>query len=49
MRNKIQISNSLSDNFEDYCAPGTKFTEQMVAVSDNVLLRVIEFQPKKAT
>ncbi|NHZ85562.1 MAG: hypothetical protein GWP19_06745 [Planctomycetia bacterium] len=49
MANKVQISNSLSDNFKDYCAPGTKFTEQMVSVSDNVLLRVIEFHPQKDT
>jgi len=38
-----------SDNLADYCAPGTKFTEKMVSVSDNVLLRVIEFNPMQKT
>jgi len=38
-----------SDKLVDYCAPGTKWTEKMVFVSDNVSLRVIEFHPKKAT
>ncbi len=40
---------SLSDNLTDYCAPGTKFTEKMVSVSDNVSLRVVEFYPKRTT
>jgi len=42
-------SSSSLDNFADYCAPGTKFTEKMVSVSDNVSLRVIEFHPNKST
>ena len=42
-------SNILPDNFADYCAPGTKFTEKMVSVSDNVSLRVISFSPAKLT
>ncbi len=33
-------SNITSDNLSDYCAPGTKWTEKMVSVSDNVSLRV---------
>lgn len=45
----MTISNSSLDNLSDYCAPGTKFTEQMVLVSDNVSLRVIEFHPQKKT
>lgn len=35
------------DNLADYCAPGTKFTEDMVAISDNVSLRVMTFEPKQ--
>ena len=42
-------SNISTDNLADYCAPGTKFTEQMVSVSDNVMLRVITFSPVKPT
>ncbi len=42
-------SNISTDNLADYCASGTKFTEQMVSVSDNVSLRVIEFHPKRNT
>ena len=45
----MTISNPSSDNISDYCAPGTKWTEQMVSVSDNVSLRVIEFHPQKST
>lgn len=45
----MTTSSILPDNFADYCAPGTRFTEKMVSVSDNVKLRVIEFHPKKAT
>ncbi len=45
----MTISNSSSDNIYEYCAPGTKWTEQMVSVSDNVSLRVIEFHPQKIT
>ncbi len=37
------------ENLGDYCAPGTKWTEKMVPVSDVVTLRVIEFFPKKST
>jgi pimeloyl-ACP methyl ester carboxylesterase len=49
VENTIPISTVSSDNLADYCAPGTKFTEQMVSVSDNVSLRVIEFHPQKKT
>lgn len=35
------------DNLAEYCAPGTKFYEEMVSVSDNVSLRVIHFTPVK--
>lgn len=35
------------DNLADYCAPGTKITEEMVAISDDVNLRVITFEPKQ--
>lgn len=49
MENVLTISNSSLDNLSDYCAPGTKFTEQMVSVTDNVSLRVIEFYPQKKT
>lgn len=35
------------DNLAEYCAPGTKFYEEMVSVSDNVSLRVIHFIPVK--
>ncbi len=49
MENVLTISNSSSDNISDYCAPGTKWTEQMVPVSDNVSLRVIEFHTQKST
>ena len=45
MTNSIQIT----DNISDYCAPGTKFTEKMISVSDNVYLRVVEFYPQKKT
>lgn len=45
----MPISNSLSDNLVDYCAPGTKWTEQMVSVSNNVSLRVVKFHPNKNT
>ena len=45
----MTTSSILPNNFADYCASGTKFTEKMVSVSDNVQLRVIEFHPKKAT
>ncbi len=45
----MTASSILPDNFADYCAPGTKYTEKMVSVSDNVQLRVIEFHPKKTT
>lgn len=45
----MTISNLSSENISDYCAPGTKWTEQMVSVSDNVSLRVIEFYPHKHT
>jgi pimeloyl-ACP methyl ester carboxylesterase len=36
-------------NLNDYCVPGTKFTEKMVDVSENVSLRVVEFFPAKKT
>ncbi|MFC1566115.1 alpha/beta fold hydrolase [Candidatus Neomarinimicrobiota bacterium] len=49
MENEITTSNKNSDKFSDYCAPGTKWNEQMVSVSDNVSLRVVEFHPKKST
>lgn len=49
MENVMTISTSSSENISDYCAPGTKWTEQMVSVSDNVLLRVIEFHPQNKT
>lgn len=49
MENVMTISTSSSENMSDYCAPGTKWTEQMVSVSDNVLLRVIEFHPQNKT
>ena len=42
-------SNLSIDNLADYCALGTKFTEQMISVSDNVSLRVITFSPAKST
>ncbi len=29
----------------DYCAPGTKFTEEMVDISENVSLRAVKFTP----
>jgi len=45
----MTILNKSSDNLADYCAPGTKFTEKMVSVSDNVSLRVIEFNPRQKT
>lgn len=45
----MTISNNTSINLSDYCAPGTKWTEQMVSVSDNVSLRVVEFHPDKST
>jgi pimeloyl-ACP methyl ester carboxylesterase len=45
----MTFSNISTDNLADYCAPGTKFTEQMVSVSDNVMLRVITFSPVKPT
>lgn len=49
MENVMTISTSSSENMSDYCAPGTKWTEQMVSVSDNVSLRVIEFHPQNKT
>lgn len=49
MENVVTISNLSSENISEYCAPGTKWTEQMVSVSDNVSLRVIEFHPHKKT
>ena len=45
----MTTSNKNSDKLSDYCAPGTKWNEQMVSVSDNVSLRVVEFHPKKST
>jgi len=45
----MTTSSIIPDNFKDYCAPGTTFTEKMVSVSDNVSLRVIEFHPKQTT
>ncbi len=45
----MTISKSSSENLADYCTPGTKWTEQMVAVADNVSLRVVEFHPNKST
>ena len=42
-------SNISTDNIADYCAPGTRFKEKMVSVSDNVSLRVITFSPAKPT
>jgi pimeloyl-ACP methyl ester carboxylesterase len=45
----VTISNFFSDNIYEYCAPGTKWTEKMVSVSDNVSLRVIEFHTQKNT
>jgi len=38
-----------SDNLIDYCAPGTKWTEEMVPVTKNVSLRVIKFTLAKNT
>lgn len=35
------------ENLSDYCAPGTKYNESMIAVSENVSLRVIQFSPPK--
>ena len=49
MENIITIANPSSDDISDYCIPGTKWTEQMISVSDNVSLRVIEFYPQKST
>ena len=49
MKNALTNSISSSDNLSDYCAPGTKWTERMVSVSDNVSLRVINFSPSKKT
>jgi pimeloyl-ACP methyl ester carboxylesterase len=45
----MTTSNMHTDNLADYCAPGTKFNEQMISVSDNVSLRVITFSPAKPT
>ena len=45
----MTILKKSSDNLVDYCAPGTKFTEKMVSVSDNISLRVITFSPPKPT
>ncbi|MFC1527278.1 alpha/beta fold hydrolase [Candidatus Neomarinimicrobiota bacterium] len=45
----MTTSNKNSDKLSDYCAPGTKWNEQMVSVSDNVSLRVVEFHPKEST
>ncbi len=45
----MTTSNIYTDNLADYCAPGTKFTEQIISVSDNVSLRVITFSPAKPT
>ncbi len=45
----MTTSSILLDNFADYCAPGTTYTEKMVSVSDKVQIRVIEFHPKKTT
>lgn len=45
----MTISKPSSENLADYCTPGTKWTEHMVAVSDNVSLRVVEFLPNKST
>ena len=42
-------SNISTDNIADYCAPGTKFKEKMISISDNVSLRVITFSPAKVT
>ncbi|MEE8341338.1 MAG: alpha/beta hydrolase [Candidatus Neomarinimicrobiota bacterium] len=49
MENASTIPKRSSKNLADYCAPGTKWTEQMVSVSDNVKLRVVEFHPQKST
>lgn len=32
-------------NLTEYCAPGTKFKEEMIPISENVLLRLITFTP----
>ncbi|MBU0528794.1 alpha/beta hydrolase [bacterium] len=45
----MTTSNKTSENLSDYCAPGTRWTEKMVSVSDNVSLRVVEFRPNKST
>jgi len=49
MENVMTPSIISSDNLVDYCAPGTKFTENMVSVSNNVSLRVMTFSPSKPT
>ena len=36
-------------DIKNYCAPGTNWTDKMVAISDDVSLRVIEFFPAKTT
>ena len=33
------------DNLSEFCAPGTKYKEEMIAVSNNISLRVITFTP----
>ena len=35
------------ENLSEYCAPGTRFNEEMVRVSNNISLRVITFLPSQ--
>lgn len=49
MVNKMKKNDIPKDNLAEYCASGTKYSEEMVNVSDNVALRVIEFTPAKKT
>ncbi len=39
----------ISENISEYCAPGTKWTEKMVSVSDDISLRIVEFTPSQKT
>ena len=44
------LNNELpKENLTDYCAPGTKYSEDMVAISEDVTLRVITFKTAMET
>ena len=44
----LRIGKSM-ENLSEYCAPGTRIKEEMIAVSESVSLRVITFIPKEET